>query len=180
METDIEKYYQNIKKTITKKFPHIVVSVIVFIFILIIAKYIKTTLIGYNKNDIMIHGVSQFVYYVIIGFGIVIILMNFGMEGTSIITLLASFGFAIALASQGVLGNLISGIYISLNNLYKIEDRIMLTVNQQPIEGVVKRVNLFNTAILNDKNNLMIIPNNAIQSNVLTIKKPVDSESFDT
>ena len=177
MDIDITKPYERIKKIITHKYPQIVMSIIIFVFVLLIANYIKNVIITYNSQDIMIGGVSSIVYYFIVGIGLLIILMNFGIEGTSIITLFASLGFAIALASQGVLGNLISGIYISLNNLFKIEDNIVITIQQRDINGVVKKMNLFNTTIVNKENEMMIVPNTIIQSNVITIKNPSNKQS---
>jgi small-conductance mechanosensitive channel len=81
-------------------------------------------------------------------------------------TILAGAGAStliIGFASQQVLSNMMSGIFIILNKPFRINDRIMIQGN----EGRVVEINWHDTVIEDDKLNRVIIPNSMISNNVV-------------
>lgn len=179
-------YIENIKKEIINKMPKIIESLFIFLIFLIVANIIKNNSIDEDENkdtnlfedeqnylskNLIQHQIAHLMYYIILIIGIIFSIINLGFNVTTIITVLASFGLAIGIAMQGTLSNLISGIIISINNLFGINDfiRINQLMNENTIYGKVIDFNLYFTKIKDPKTNLIInIPNSTIQNNLLT------------
>jgi len=176
------EYIENIKKEIKNRTPKIIESIFIFIIFLIVATIIKNNT-AYNEKDIVDdeknyitrnliqHQIAHLIYYIILIIGAIFCFINLGFNITTIITIFASFGLALGIAMQGTLGNIISGIIISINNLYGIGDyiRINQLINENTIYGKVIDFNLYFTRIKDPRTNLLInIPNSSIQNNLLT------------
>ena len=166
--------------------PSFLLSIFIFFIFYTIAEYYKSRIFTkknstmsktsleqeqftYN-NNLIYHQLSWLVYYSIIIFGLLVSLMNMGFNVGTIITIFGSIGFALALALQDSIKNIVSGIYIGVNNLFKIGDVISLKplgyVN--PTFGKVIDFTLYYTTILDNNNKISLIPNSVIQSNILT------------
>jgi len=160
----------NIKGKFMGYLPKIIVSIIIIIVTFIIALYYKSTFYDYDKNKteqkyLIYQQLSFITYYLIIFVGFIIALCNLGFQVASILTLLATFGFAMGLAIQGTLTNISAGIYIAFNDLFNITDIIKINDNV----GMVTNFNLFNTTITDvNTQTVIIIPNTTIQNGVLT------------
>ena len=102
------------------------------------------------------------VYLVGIGWALLIlpITKNFAktiLAGAGASTLIIGF------ASQKVLSNMMSGIFIILNKPFRINDRIVVQGN----EGRVVEINWHDTVIEDESLNRVIIPNSMISNNVV-------------
>lgn len=175
-------YIENIKKEIINKMPKIIESIFIFIIFFVIANIIKNNSIEEDKNivddetnytsiNLIQHQIANLLYYLIIIIGIIFSVINIGFNVTTIITVLASIGLAFGIAMQGTFSNIISGIIISINNLFGIGDyiRINQLLNDYTIYGKVIDFNLYFTRIKDPRTDLIInIPNSSIQSNLLT------------
>ena len=108
-------------------------------------------------------------YYSIISLGIIFSLVILGIEMSNIITLLASFTIILGLAFQNILTNLFSGIYIVINDLFRIDDDIELKPLSfcKFLKGKISNFNLFFTEVKNENGDIQIIPNSLIQNNIL-------------
>lgn len=175
----MEDYLQKLKISITEKIPNFISSLFIFLIFIIVAKIVKSRIV--RKPDINNNGsktvvqnqIANLVYNLILIIGIIFAVINLGFNITSIITILASIGLAFGIAMQGTLVNIISGVIISMNNLYDVNDVIrinqLLNINASSIFGKVIDFNLYFTTIRNPDTNLVIvIPNSIIQSNLLT------------
>lgn len=123
------------------------------------------------NNDLIFYQLSWIVYYSIIIFGLIFAFVNLGFNVATIIALLSSIGFALALAMQKTLQNIVSGIYISTNELFRLGDVIALNSlgNENYTFGKIIDFNLYYTTVLNKSDNLVsVIPNSTIQNNILT------------
>jgi small-conductance mechanosensitive channel len=152
-----EEYIKKILKIIT---------IIIFTFLL--ATYYKNLILNKyiieGKTSLLIHQFASIIYYSIIAFGFIIILIQVGIEKSTILTIFVTIGFTIGLSLQNILSRSVSGIYIMLGNLYKIGDYVEAGKNK----GYVKKFNFFNTTLYNEQNKVdILIPNNLIDSNVL-------------
>jgi len=178
-------YFQNIKNAVSEKIPNIVGSLFIFLIFLIVAKIIKNSISNepiidssiiddesnYASKTLVQHQIGYFVYYIILVVGTIFAVVNLGINTTTIITILASMGLALGIAMQGTLSNVISGIIISINNIFNIGDKIRINqlLNNNTISGKVIDFNLYFTTIVDQDTRLIInIPNSTIQNNLLT------------
>ena len=137
--------------------------VVIGILSIILASYFKHMIIKQTKNQsqnkIVLEQISNIVYYGILSFGIIIILIELGVQKTTIYTLLVSVGVTVGFSLQSILSRCLSGVYIIMMNLYDIGDKIKVS----SISGRVKAFNLFNTTVYNETDNVnVVIPNDVI------------------
>lgn len=182
--TNIANNVNTLKQKIINFAPTIAMSILIFLLFSTLASYVKELIIGKNKFNVKSTTVSEvkyeiynygsydlinrelanLVYYFILIMGIIFSIINLGIASATIITIIASVGLAIGLALQGVLTNMVSGIYIASNELFKIGDTI--TING--FSGIVQKFGLFITILQSTTNNSeIIIPNNIIQNNIM-------------
>lgn len=190
MDTNyITKKFNTFFENFVDNIPTLLTSIFIFIIFYIIAEYYKSVIIPqktklikseiemeleqeqspYN-NDLIYYQLSWLVYYSIIIFGLLVSLVNLGFNVATIITLLGSIGFALALALQDSIKNIISGIYIGINKLFKIGDIVSLKPlgNINATYGRIIDFSLYYTTIVDNNNVISMIPNSIIQSNILT------------
>ncbi|MCQ2565480.1 MAG: mechanosensitive ion channel family protein [Clostridia bacterium] len=95
---------------------------------------------------------------------IVSVLKMIGVDTTSVITVFAACGAAVALALQGCLSNLASGILIMITTPFKKGDYITCAGNA----GSVDSINLLHTSIITVDNQHISIPNAVLTGNAIT------------
>lgn len=91
---------------------------------------------------------------------IITVVSALGINTTSFAALLASFGVAAGMALSGNLQNLAGGIVVLLFKPYRVGDYI----EAQGVQGTVKDIQIFHTAILTVDNKLIHVPNGALSS----------------
>jgi small conductance mechanosensitive channel len=179
-------FFQNIKKTISDKTPNFIGSLFIFIVFLVIANIVRSIITSessdktnlsvdeetnYSSKNLIQHQIGSFVYYIILIIGGIFAVINLGFNVTTIITILASMGLALGIAMQETLSNIISGIIISMNDIFSINDIIKInnTWNEHTTYGKVIDFNLYVTIIYDPVNkSLITVPNSTIQNNLLT------------
>lgn len=121
-------------------------------------------------DTLIFNQLSWLIYYSIIVFGIIVSLANFGFNVATIIALLGSLGFALGLALQDTIKNIISGIYIIINKLFKIGDIISLKQigNFNAIIGKIIDFTLYYTTIIDNNGIISMIPNSVVQNNIIS------------
>jgi len=105
------------------------------------------------------HLIVLTIYFIGIGWGLLILPITKGFAHT----LLAGAGattLILGLASQQILSNLMSGIFIILNKSFKINDVIEIQGNK----GKVNEINWHDTIIENENNDFVVIPNSLISN----------------
>jgi small conductance mechanosensitive channel len=161
--------FTNYKNDAIKMIPTILTSIIIFLIFLSIAYYYNSLLntnitAENNKHMIIYKELGYIVYYFIIIIGIIFAVCNLGIQTASILTILATFGLGIGLSLQNIFGNIASGLYIGLSNLYQIGDIIEVNGTM----GKVVDFDIFSTIIYDSKSQVPItIPNNIIDKNIL-------------
>ena len=179
-------FFQNIKKTISDKTPNFIGSLFIFIVFLVIANIVRSVITrednnisnlsvdeetNYSSKNLIQHQIGSFVFYIILVIGSIFAVINLGFNVTTIITILASMGLALGIAMQQTLSNIISGIIISMNDIFSINDiiKINTTWNEKTTYGKVIDFNLYVTIIYDPLNkSLITVPNSTIQNNLLT------------
>jgi small conductance mechanosensitive channel len=149
--------------------PKILISIGIFIFFLIIAFIVKKIITNsVNKKDvkninndkILKEILGSITYYIIIIIGLLCALVNAGFHLNSLLVIFGSIGLAVALAVQGSITQIVSGLMILWFKYFNIGDLIELNGNASYVSGF----NLLNTTMTDAKNIKTIIPNNTIIS----------------
>ncbi len=93
----------------------------------------------------------------------VIALQNLGVELLPLIAGLSVIGAGLALATQGVLSNLVAGLSILFSKPFRVGEYISI-VNE---EGQVDRITLFSTTLTHVDRSRVVIPNRKIVGEIL-------------
>lgn len=124
-----------------------------------------------QKKKLIIRQLSDIIFYVVFAFGVMIALINMGVQPTTITTLLGTAMVTIGLAAQGTLSNIFSGVYVALSDRFQIGDTIRVYVPFIPnslIEGKVVDFNMSCVKIEDSRTHkLLFLPNTSVASNVL-------------
>jgi small-conductance mechanosensitive channel len=100
----------------------------------------------------------------IVALGLVFMLPSFGIEWTGLLTLVGAAGLAISLSMQDLLKNVVAGIYILMEQPFRIGDRI--TVKE--VTGTVQGIELRTTILCTDDNLQVVVPNNLVLTEIVT------------
>ena len=90
-------------------------------------------------------------------------LQNLGVQLLPLIAGLGVAGAGIALAMQGVLGNLVAGLTIIFTRPFRVGDY----VSMQGVEGRVEAVTLFSTKLSHADRSIVIVPNRKIVGEIM-------------
>lgn len=169
----------NIKNKMVDFLPNFLLSIFIFIIFYVIAEkihnyVIKSTInkLSEQKNiNLIYYQLSDITYYSIIIMGLIFALVNIGFNVATIITILGSIGLTLGLAFQETFKNIISSVWIGLNNLYSVGEIISIKSlgSSNILLGTVLDFDLYTTKILESNTNLIsVIPNNTINNNIVS------------
>lgn len=162
-----------IKTYFSENLFNIILGIVIFLFSLYIAFYYykliskKQNIKNNTNKNLLYYELSYIIYYLIIIIGALVSLIIMGVKTGTLLTILGSVGLSIVLAFQETLKNVVSGIYVIINNFFNIGD--VITFNN--ITGKVIAFNLFSTTILDKNNTTYVIPNLMIQNNMMGLYK---------
>jgi len=106
---------------------------------------------------------SRIVQGLVIGLFAVIALQNIGVELLPLVAGVGVIGAGIALAMQGVLGNLAAGLTIIFTKPFRVGEYVSMLGE----EGEVKTISLFNTVLGHPDLSRVVIPNRMIVGEIL-------------
>ncbi len=108
---------------------------------------------------------SNVSYAIFIILGLLAILTIYTGAGlSSLLTLLGIFSLAISLSLQDVLKNFVAGVYILLEQPFKIGD----TISVKGVEGIVESIEIRTTNLKTNDGIQIIIPNNTVFSEIVS------------
>lgn len=146
------------------KLPNLIIGIIVFLFFILIAKYLSRLLYSLLKRYVKEESIRFIVVKIFklfisfFGFFVFLVILDLGVLMTSILGLAGVASLAIGLAVQGVLNNTFSGVILSFLPRLKIGD----WVETNGLEGTVSEISLRSVQILRPDNNLVMVPNSQI------------------
>lgn len=111
---------------------------------------------------------KDIVKYVVIIVAIAWILNVLGINLESIVISLGVVGIVIGIASQDIVSNFISGIFVIGDNKVKIGE----VIEVDGFKGTVKKVGMRNTTIINQDNYEITIPNSVLSKTTYQLFKP--------
>jgi len=106
---------------------------------------------------------SRVARILVLGFFVLMALQNLGVELLPLIAGLGVAGAGIALATQGVLSNMVAGLTIIFTKPYRVGEYIGVV----GVEGEVETIALFNTALRHPDRSRIIVPNRKIVGEIL-------------
>lgn len=105
----------------------------------------------------------RIVRVLVLGLFFIMALQNLGVELLPLIAGLGVAGAGVALAMQGVLGNLAAGLTIIFTRPFKVGEYIAIV----DVEGAVAEISLFNTVLSHPDRSRVVIPNRKIVGEIL-------------
>ncbi|MDA8328806.1 MAG: mechanosensitive ion channel [Betaproteobacteria bacterium] len=105
----------------------------------------------------------RIVRLMILGISLIMALQNLGVDLLPLIAGLSVAGAGVALAMQGVLGNIAAGLTIVFTRPFRVGEYISIV----GIEGQVEAINLFSTKISHTDHSEIIVPNRKIVGEIL-------------
>ena len=90
-------------------------------------------------------------------------LQNLGVELLPLIAGLGVAGAGVALATQGVLSNMVAGLTIIFTKPYRVGEYIAIA----GVEGQVESITLFNTALIHPDRSRIVVPNRKVVGEIL-------------
>jgi small conductance mechanosensitive channel len=94
---------------------------------------------------------------------LVLALQNLGVELLPLIAGLSVAGAGIALATQGVLSNMVAGLTIIFTKPYRVGDYIEIV----GVQGLVQQITIFSTVLLHSDRSRVVVPNRKIVGEIL-------------
>jgi small-conductance mechanosensitive channel len=104
---------------------------------------------------------------IVITFGVLTVLIVLGILGvnpTSLVTIVGAVGLAFSLATQDILKNFFSGVYLLLERPFRVGDTIRIKEQQ----GVVENIGVRTTMLRTPENVQVLVPNVMVFTEVVT------------
>ncbi len=149
-----------------------IVNVAIAAAIFIVGRWIAKKIVGAARkimekrevDPILINFGASAIHIGLVVFIVVAALGQLGIQTTSFVAIIGAAGLAIALAFQGSLSNLASGVLLVTFRPFKIGD----FVEAAGTAGVVEKIEIFTTQIRTGDNKTIIIPNGAVAGGTIT------------
>lgn len=155
----------------------LLLTIVNIVTALLIIVYRLRKNIPYKYTDNVINGINN-LYYLIVTFGLVVMIMGFwGINIKELLTTLSIVAAAIAIISKEYVSCIISGIIISFSKEINIDDYVKIG----DIKGKILDINLTKIAVLNDDDDIIYIPNDkAYMADIINYtKKEIKKVSID-
>lgn len=136
----------------------------VYVFKNIVFKKIKQ----HYPNDLPMHVFVRIGSYLLYFLIAAIVLQSFGINMTALIGAAGIFGVAVGFAAQTSVANIISGLFLTFERPFDINDVIVI----DGVEGYVQTLDLFAVTLRTSDNKLVRIPNEKVlKNNIINISK---------
>lgn len=109
------------------------------------------------------HLITRLVWLASLTLFVIMALQNLGVELLPLLAGLGVAGAGIALATQGVLSNMVAGLTIIFSKPFHVGEYIAIA----GVEGQVEAVSLFSTTLLHPDRSRVIVPNRKIVGEIL-------------
>lgn len=183
METDIQNFKLQDLMSIDKLTAwgiNLIAAIAIIIVTFWLAKWVSSRITKAGKkfedlDDTLFSFLGRIAYFLVLIFGATIVLGKFGIQTTSIITMLGAAGLAVGLALQGALTNFASGVLLILFRPFKLGDYIAVGGES----GTVKVISIFVTELATPDNVQVIVPNSQVWGSSITNFSAYDTRRVD-
>ena len=151
--------------------------ILVYTLIIIIITSIITRIVAFSMNKMerfkkdmtAIYLIRDIINYIIYFIALMIILQFFGINLAGTLLSLGIIGIAVSFAAKDIISNLFSGIILILGRSIKVGDTIEINSKK----GVVERITLRTTIVVDDNGVKIHVPNSTLTNNsYLQFKNP--------
>jgi len=118
---------------------------------------------AFRHDPTVLNFAAQVVRVVVMIIGLIAVLQRLGVQTTSIIAVLGAASLAVGLALQGTLSNVAAGVMLLILRPYRVGD----SVDIAGAGGVVRKLDLFTTELINANNHKLVIPNSKVLNDVV-------------
>lgn len=147
--------------------PKLFAAIVVFVVGLIVSRWVggfMDRLLAKLQLDLPVRQLlTNIARIMLLGLFMIMALQNLGVELLPLIAGLGVAGAGVALAMQGVLGNLAAGLTIIFTRPFRVGEYISIVGE----EGRVENVGLFNTVLSHSDLSSVVIPNRKIAGEIL-------------
>ena len=140
-----------------------------------IANLLATLLKKNNVDLTLINFLTNLIYYTLVVLVVVAAAGRLGINTTSFLTIIGAAGLAVGLALKDSLSNFAAGVMLVLFRPFTIGD----VVSTAGITAKVEKITIFNTLFCTPDNQLVIVPNNKIISDIITNINAKDTRRID-
>lgn len=159
------------------------INIIGALLIFIVGKWLSrriTNLLAklLKKNNVeltLVNFLTNLIYYTLVVLVVVAAVGRLGVNTTSFLTIIGAAGLAIGLALKDSLSNFAAGVMLVLFRPFTIGD----VVSTAGITAKVEKISIFNTLFCTADNQLVIVPNNKIISDIITNINAKDTRRID-
>lgn len=129
-----------------------------------------------NNIDLtLVHFLTNLTYYSLIVLVVVAAAGRLGINTTSFLTIIGAAGLAVGLALKDSLSNFAAGVMLVLFRPFTVGD----VVSTAGITAKVEKITIFNTLFCSPDNQLIVVPNNKIISDIITNINAKDTRRID-
>lgn len=128
-----------------------------------------------NLSKLMQSFLVEVVYWLVLSFGLLIVLSFLGVDVTPLIALVGGASFIIGFGFQDTLGNFANGLMIMIFRPFDEGDFVDLN----GVKGIVKLVNIAATTVVTFDNQVIVIPNRQVFGNVIKNSTASDTRRVD-
>lgn len=129
---------------------------------------IKRQLLKIYPDALRVNVIVRLISYLLFFLVATIALQEFGINMTALIGAAGVVGVAIGFAAQTSVANIISGLFLTLEHPFELNDSVSIN----GVDGSIKALNLFAVTICTFDNKIVRIPNEQVlKSNIINISK---------
>jgi small conductance mechanosensitive channel len=128
-----------------------------------------------NVEQTLVNFMTNLIYYTLLVLVVVAAAGRLGINTTSFLTIIGAAGLAVGLALKDSLSNFAAGVMLVLFRPFTIGD----VVSTAGITAKVEKITIFNTLFCSPDNQLIIVPNNKIISDIITNINAKDTRRID-
>ena len=131
-----------------------------------------------EKNNVdvtLVNFLKNLAYYTLLVLVVVAAVGRLGVNTTSFLTIIGAAGLAVGLALKDTLSNFAAGVMLVLFRPFTVGD----VVSTAGITAKVENITIFNTLFCTPDNQLVIVPNNKIISDIITNINAKDTRRID-
>ncbi|MGA2191186.1 MAG: mechanosensitive ion channel family protein [Steroidobacteraceae bacterium] len=147
--------------------PKLLTAILIIVVGAFIAGWVaRATLRGLHRLDLeppVRHLLARVARLLVLGLFLILALQNLGVELLPLIAGISVAGAGIALATQGVLSNVVAGLTIIFTKPYRVGEYIAVVA----VEGQVEAITLFSTTLRHADRSRIVVPNRKVVGEIL-------------
>ena len=159
---------------------NIAIVLLSFLGLLIVARLVRGFVRRWiehvpNISDLLQAFVVGIVYWLVLAFGLMVVLSALGVDITPLFALFGGASIIAAFAMQDTLSNLASGLMIMIYRPFDVGDY----VDVGGVAGTVKSTTIVATTVTTPDNQVIVIPNKNVWGNIITNVTASDTRRVD-